>query len=1037
MIVAVILRTRLIRVAAALALACAAAGVGAQSTLDDPASKLATVLADLAHGVPQERGRFVAARSAIDGLPKSVQDAIAGRTLRLDAAGRAQVYILLAAATDDTISQLVANGVTIEVTDAAHRRVQARVPASRLMAVAQLPFVDEIRLPSYARRRIGAATSEGDAILHADAVRGLSLDGTGVRVGVISDGIKGVFATGCTNCGGVDGGPIGSSDLPAAAGVRNASGVLTSVTAGIVARSFASNSDLEGTPPASCAFQGAGAEGTALLEIVHDLAPGAKLSFANGDTDLEFNQAVNFLAASNDVVLDDIGFFGLPYDGTSGVSANTAAALNNASFPIRAYFTSVGNDADEHYLGTYTDSGVDGTTISGIATSGRLHLFQRTADTTDVLGLGAQPYNVIRLPQNGEVAIFLTWNDAFGASSNNYDLYLVRQSTGAVVASSRSPQNGRQDPVEIIDYVNNTGAADTFRIVVQNVNNAAQAKQLNLFSFQPECAVAGPSLLAPPRHERHNYNTASRSVSAQGDAGGSPVSVISVGAICSASASAAGQFSSSAPDESCNDTSNSTIEFFSSQGPTIDGRTKPDISAIDGVSITGAGSFPSPFFGTSAASPHMGGIAALVLQSAPCLLNRSASTIAASAARQTLRNLLLNNAAPLGGSTSNNVFGAGRADAIASMQKTVPLRTGATTLTFDGNTPLGASLTPAQLGFSDPVGCALTTLNWSGGCGTGPNSTMTCPFGTNAVTVSASNNGVGFSSSSDLSITVTDFSLNVSPSSATLAAGQSATFAVTVSPQNGRFSTPIALSCNGASLPPGTSCSFNPDTVTPGTSVVRSTLTVTTTQSAAAPPVQWRRWLRPPSGAARLAVQRALLLLAAMSIAAILVRGRRRATGAIAVAGVIAAAAVGVEIAAAPTAGLALFPSSVVFGSQIVSTTTPARIVSLTNVGADALSLINVAISGDFAQTNTCGTSLASGATCSVLVTFTPTATGSRTGALTLVDDAPGAPHNVSLTGTGVSAPAAGATPAGSYVVTISGTSGQLTHTAAPSLTVQ
>src|SRR5207237_1303588 len=211
--------------------------------------------------------------------------------------------------------------------------------------------------------------------------------------------------------------------------------------------------------------------------------------------------------------------------------------------------------------------------------------------------------------------IFLTWDDPFGGSSNNYDLYLVQQSTNRVVASSKTAQAGKQDPLEIIDYVN-SGALDTFRIVIQNVGNAAQPRRLNLFSFQPECATAGPTLLAPPRHERHNYNTAARSVSAQSDAAGSPVSVVSVGAICSASATAAGQFSSSAPDESCNDTSNSTIEFFSSQGPTVDGRTKPDISAIDGVSITGAGAFPTPFFGTSAASPHVGGIAALVLQSA-------------------------------------------------------------------------------------------------------------------------------------------------------------------------------------------------------------------------------------------------------------------------------------------------------------------------------------------------------------------------------------------------------------------------------------
>src|SRR5207245_10347715 len=147
---------------------------------------------------------------------------------------------------------------------------------------------------------------------------------------------------------------------------------------GIIGRSFQANNHREGLPPASpaCSFPGAGGEGTALLEIVHDMAPGAKLSFANGDTDLAFAQAVNFLAASNDVVVDDIGFFGEPYDGTSAVSRNTAAALNNPDFPIRAYFTSVGNDADEHYFGSYVSSGVDGTTIGGITNPGRLHLFR-------------------------------------------------------------------------------------------------------------------------------------------------------------------------------------------------------------------------------------------------------------------------------------------------------------------------------------------------------------------------------------------------------------------------------------------------------------------------------------------------------------------------------------------------------------------------------------------------------------------------------------------------------------------------------------
>src|SRR5262245_61016676 len=458
-----------------------AAEAGAQN------SKLTSVLADLVRASAASGSQTAL---SMESMPPSVQDAVRSRRLRIDANNEVQVYILLSAVTDDTVKQLTDAGVPMEIRVPDRRRVQAHLPVAKLNAVAQLAIVDSIRLPTYARRRVGSVTTEGDTILFADAVRQqMSLDGTGVRVGVISDGLKGVFATGCTSqCAGVEGGPISTGDLPSAAGVRNASGVLTSASGGIVGRSFQANNDLEGLPPATpaCAFQGAGAEGTALLEIVHDVAPGARLSFANFDTDLAFNQAVNFLAASNDIVLDDIGFLGEAYDGTSAVSQNTAAALNNPDYPIRAYFTAVGNDADEHYYGTYVSSGVAGTSVSGITNPGRLHLFQRTGDTTDLLGLGPQPYNLIALPPNGEVAIFLTWNDPFGASGNNYDLYLVQQGTGRVVASSTDVQNGRQDPVESIDYVNRTGQQDFFRIIVQNVRDAAQPRDLNVFSFEPE-----------------------------------------------------------------------------------------------------------------------------------------------------------------------------------------------------------------------------------------------------------------------------------------------------------------------------------------------------------------------------------------------------------------------------------------------------------------------------------------------------------------------------------------------------------------------
>ena len=965
-------------------------------------SKLTTVLAELVQSVAQETGQVTARRAgsatslSVDALPRSVQDAVQSRRLRFGTNNDVQVYILLNAVTDETVRQLTDAGAVIEIRDAVRRRVQAHVPVARLQSIAQLEIVDAIRLPAYARRRVGQVTTEGDAILYADAVRQqFGLDGTGVRVGVVSDGLKGVFATGCTtSCAGVAGGPIATGDLPSAVGVRNASGVLTGSTGGIVGRSFQANGDLEGLPPSTpaCAFAGAGAEGTALLEIVHDLAPGAKLSFANSDTDLAFSQAVNFLAASNDVVLDDIGFLGEPSDGTSAVSSNTAAALNNPSFPIRAYFTAVGNDADQHYYGTYEDSRIDGATIPGITTIGHLHLFQRTEDTTDVLGLGAQPYNVISLPANGEVAIFLTWDDAFGASSNNYDLYLVQQSTGRVVASSTDIQSGRQDPAEAIDYVNR-GAQDLFRIVVQNVRDAAQPKHLNIFSIQPECAAAGPQLLAPPRHERHNYNTATRSVSAQGDAGGSPVAVMAVGAVCSASAAAAGSFSS-APDESCLDTSNVTPEFFSSRGPTLDGRVKPDVAAIDGVSITGAGGFSKSFFGTSAAAPHMGGIAALLLQSAPCLLGRTASTVAPAGARSTVRDLILGRAIPLSGSLPDNASGFGRADAFASLKATRPAwRGSATVLTVDGNTTFGASLTAAQLGFVDANRCPLTALNWTGGCGTAPGSTITCPVGSSTISVSASNNGLSFSDAADLQIVVTDFAVDVSPSSVSLAAGQTSTHVVTVTPQGGAYNTEVTLACASGNLPPQTTCSFDPPSVVPGSAGARSTLRISTVASAPAT-----------------------------------LAGVAKAHG----GGVKTAT---VQVAAA---GIAVFPATLTFASQTVSTTTPLQFVYITNTGTDPLALSSITASGDFSAAHNCGTTLAAGASCAVAVSFTPTATGARTGTLSLVDGAAGSPHTVALTGTGQAAPSStGGTPAGGYTVTITGTVGTLSHVGSVTLAVQ
>jgi hypothetical protein len=89
------------------------------------------------------------------------------------------------------------------------------------------------------------------------------------------------------------------------------------------------------------------------------------------------------------------------------------------------------------------------------------------------------------------------------------------------------------------------------------------------------------------------------------------------------------------------------------------------------------------------------------------------------------------------------------------------------------------------------------------------------------------------------------------------------------------------------------------------------------------------------------------------------------------------------------------------FGGQNVTTTSAAKMVTLTNSGTQTLTISSIAASGDFAETNTCGASVSAGGNCMIAVTFTPTATGARTGSVTITDNAPDSPESVSLTGMG------------------------------------
>jgi hypothetical protein len=520
----------------------------------------------------------------------------AGR-MRFDPSGRLVAFVYASGALDDATDAVRAAGGNVERSSAEIGAIQAALPLRTLRDIASDPTVRYVGLPRYPVLNPGTRTTQGDELLNADDVRAVfGVDGSGVKVGVISDGLWEFEES------------QASGDLPASVDYTTCNAV----------PSFDPTSPL------------AGGEGTAMLEIVHDLAPGAELWFASfglrspsHGTEMDFMAAVSCLAERVDVVVDDISWFGAgPYDGSSAVSMNTTNALNGASNPIRMYTTSVGNWARSHYAGPFEP-----------CQGGEMQTFQATAQTLDAHGLGPRCSNPIIVGPFSSALVSLVWDDPFGASCNDYDLLLLEHDSANAIASSANPQTCAQDPVEEIAFTNATTSSVTWDVAVRNVGGLAEARDLDMFIIASDLS----------------YYTPAGSVPNQGDAAGG---VISVGAIA-------------ASDLGVDD-----IQPYSSNGPTEDGRTKPEITAVDCVRVTGNG-FTSPFCGTSAAAPHIAGIAALLLDCDPSLLAMGPDGSAAES-RALLSSALLETAADRGLPGADNVYGAGLVDAMAAANALCP-----------------------------------------------------------------------------------------------------------------------------------------------------------------------------------------------------------------------------------------------------------------------------------------------------------------------------------------------------------------------------
>ncbi|MGC2549846.1 MAG: choice-of-anchor D domain-containing protein [Candidatus Sulfotelmatobacter sp.] len=133
---------------------------------------------------------------------------------------------------------------------------------------------------------------------------------------------------------------------------------------------------------------------------------------------------------------------------------------------------------------------------------------------------------------------------------------------------------------------------------------------------------------------------------------------------------------------------------------------------------------------------------------------------------------------------------------------------------------------------------------------------------------------------------------------------------------------------------------------------------------------------------------------------------------------------------APPAPVVAFAPANLTFSAQPVKTPSPAQAVTLSNTGNATLNLSAIQITGDFAQANNCPSTLAANSSCTINVTFTPTASGARTGSLTVSDNAQGSPQAVNITGAGADFNLAGSPnsdtvqpgSAASYKLTVSST---------------
>ena len=512
--------------------------------------------------------------------------------LKIDDVGNIEVKLNVTSLSDEQFQELEALGMQIGLTLPEYGIIEGSLPHHQVEAVAGLDFVVNVGTPGYPVHNTGDVTSEGDTVLRAAEARtAFGVDGSGVKVGVISDGVTHLSDS------------VATGDLPS-------------------------------SPAVDVLKEGSGDEGTAMLEIVHDLAPGSPLAFYGPGTSSDMVAGITALAAADcDIIVDDLTYYDEPKFEDGPIAQEARAFYTGGG----VYVTSAGNAAQEHYMHQY------------VRTTGPGSGYDYAHDYG-----GGDTFNTLTVPNGGIIIPILQWNNQWGQSEDDFDLFLFRSSDDYILARSDNWQDGDDNPYEKIEWENTTGSSLSVSIAVLEYS-----------------LVTSPSSLILNYHVFNNFGPTLEYVTPENSVIGH-AAVEEVLSTAAASAATPG-----------------TIEDFSSRGPgtiyfpSYEERQVPNITGVDGVHTkTGQlGHFSDPFYGTSASAPHVAAIAALVWEADPTPTSSD------------VFDAITSTAVDLGSAGWDDTWGFGRVDAyeaVASVANTPPVlssgqvspTTGDTTTTF-------------------------------------------------------------------------------------------------------------------------------------------------------------------------------------------------------------------------------------------------------------------------------------------------------------------------------------------------------------------